>query len=36
MPIEAEPNEVNQGYLRTKVERMGHQLRHQGIRVDEP
>jgi 3,4-dihydroxy 2-butanone 4-phosphate synthase/GTP cyclohydrolase II len=36
VPIEAEPNEINEGYLRTKVDRMGHRLRHQGIRVDEP
>ncbi len=36
VPIEAEPNAVNAEYLRTKVERMGHTISHQGFRVDEP
>jgi 3,4-dihydroxy 2-butanone 4-phosphate synthase/GTP cyclohydrolase II len=35
LPIEAEPNPVNERYLRTKVERMGHTIRHQGLRLDE-
>jgi 3,4-dihydroxy 2-butanone 4-phosphate synthase/GTP cyclohydrolase II len=35
VPIEAEPNPANAAYLRTKVERMGHTIRHQGFRVDE-
>jgi 3,4-dihydroxy 2-butanone 4-phosphate synthase/GTP cyclohydrolase II len=35
VPIEAEPNPANEAYLRTKVERMGHTIRHQGFRVDE-
>jgi 3,4-dihydroxy 2-butanone 4-phosphate synthase/GTP cyclohydrolase II len=35
VPIEAEPNPVNERYLRTKIERMGHTIRHQGFRVDE-
>jgi 3,4-dihydroxy 2-butanone 4-phosphate synthase/GTP cyclohydrolase II len=34
VPIEAEPNAVNEGYLRTKRERMGHTIRHQGLRLD--
>jgi 3,4-dihydroxy 2-butanone 4-phosphate synthase/GTP cyclohydrolase II len=39
VPIVAEPNLVNAEYLRTKVERMGHTITHQGRRlepVDEP
>jgi 3,4-dihydroxy 2-butanone 4-phosphate synthase/GTP cyclohydrolase II len=36
VPIEAEPNPVNEGYLRTKRERMGHTIRHQGLRLDDP
>jgi 3,4-dihydroxy 2-butanone 4-phosphate synthase / GTP cyclohydrolase II len=35
VPIEAEPNPANELYLRTKVERMGHTIRHQGYRVDQ-
>jgi len=35
LPIEAEPNPVNERYLRTKRERMGHTIRHQGLRLDE-
>jgi 3,4-dihydroxy 2-butanone 4-phosphate synthase/GTP cyclohydrolase II len=35
VPIEAAPNPVNERYLRTKSERMGHTIRHQGFRVDE-
>jgi 3,4-dihydroxy 2-butanone 4-phosphate synthase/GTP cyclohydrolase II len=30
LPIVAEPNRVNAEYLRTKVERMGHTITHQG------
>ena len=36
LPIEAEPNPANEAYLRTKRERMGHTIRHQGLRLDEP
>jgi 3,4-dihydroxy 2-butanone 4-phosphate synthase/GTP cyclohydrolase II len=38
LPIEAEPNTFNAEYLRTKRERMGHILHHQGLRLedDEP
>ena len=35
VPIEAAANPVNERYLRTKIERMGHTIRHQGFRVDE-
>jgi 3,4-dihydroxy 2-butanone 4-phosphate synthase / GTP cyclohydrolase II len=35
LPIEAEPNTFNAGYLRTKRERMGHILHHQGLRLQE-
>jgi 3,4-dihydroxy 2-butanone 4-phosphate synthase/GTP cyclohydrolase II len=35
VPIEADPNPVNERYLRTKIERMGHTIRHQGLRLDE-
>ena len=35
VPIEAEPNPVNEAYLRTKRERMGHTIRHQGLRLDD-
>jgi 3,4-dihydroxy 2-butanone 4-phosphate synthase/GTP cyclohydrolase II len=35
LPIEAEPNTFNAEYLRTKRERMGHILHHQGLRIDE-
>jgi 3,4-dihydroxy 2-butanone 4-phosphate synthase / GTP cyclohydrolase II len=34
VPIVAEANAVNAEYLRTKVERMGHTLTHQGRRLD--
>ncbi len=35
IPIEQPPNEHNQAYLRTKAERMGHMLHHQGLNLDE-
>ncbi|MFY9265421.1 MAG: bifunctional 3,4-dihydroxy-2-butanone-4-phosphate synthase/GTP cyclohydrolase II [Solirubrobacterales bacterium] len=35
VPIEAPPNEYNQDYLRTKRDRMGHKLHHQGLAFDE-
>ncbi|HWT93894.1 MAG TPA: bifunctional 3,4-dihydroxy-2-butanone-4-phosphate synthase/GTP cyclohydrolase II [Solirubrobacteraceae bacterium] len=35
IPIEPTPNPHNEGYLRTKVERMGHTLHHQGLNLDE-
>ncbi len=35
VPIVAEPNPVNERYLRTKVERMGHTITHQGLRMDD-
>ena len=35
VPIVAEPNQVNEQYLRTKRERMGHTITHQGRRVDD-
>jgi 3,4-dihydroxy 2-butanone 4-phosphate synthase / GTP cyclohydrolase II len=35
VPIVAEPNPVNEQYLRTKRERMGHTITHQGRRVDD-
>jgi 3,4-dihydroxy 2-butanone 4-phosphate synthase / GTP cyclohydrolase II len=34
LPIEAEPNTFNAEYLRTKRERMGHILHHQGLRLE--
>jgi 3,4-dihydroxy 2-butanone 4-phosphate synthase/GTP cyclohydrolase II len=34
VPIEHEPNPHNEGYLRTKAERMGHTLHHQGLNLD--
>ena len=34
LPIEAEPTAENEAYLRTKRERMGHTIRHQGLRLD--
>ena len=34
VPIEHAPNEHNAAYLRTKAERMGHTLHHQGLNVD--
>ena len=36
VPIVAEPNQVNESYLRTKAERMGHTITHQGRRLDPP
>jgi 3,4-dihydroxy 2-butanone 4-phosphate synthase / GTP cyclohydrolase II len=36
VPIEAEPHELNREYLRTKRERMGHTIHHQGTRLDPP
>jgi 3,4-dihydroxy 2-butanone 4-phosphate synthase/GTP cyclohydrolase II len=33
--IEAPPNTHNEGYLRTKRDRMGHILHHQGLALDE-
>lgn len=35
IPIEHPPNEHNQAYLRTKANRMGHILHHQGLNLDE-
>lgn len=35
VPIEAEPNEHNVDYLRTKRDRMEHALHHQGLAFDE-
>ena len=35
MPIENQPGEQNREYLRTKKERMGHLLHHQGLALDE-
>ncbi len=35
IPIEHAPNEHNQAYLRTKAQRMGHTLHHQGLNLDE-
>jgi 3,4-dihydroxy 2-butanone 4-phosphate synthase / GTP cyclohydrolase II len=35
IPIEHAPNEHNEGYLRTKAQRMGHILHHQGLNLDE-
>jgi 3,4-dihydroxy 2-butanone 4-phosphate synthase / GTP cyclohydrolase II len=34
VPIEHVPNQHNEAYLRTKAERMGHTLHHQGLNVD--
>ncbi len=34
VPIEQAPNEHNAGYLRTKAQRMGHTLHHQGLNLD--
>jgi 3,4-dihydroxy 2-butanone 4-phosphate synthase / GTP cyclohydrolase II len=36
VPIEAEPNPMNADYLRTKREKLGHSIHHQGTRVDGP
>ena len=35
IPIEHPPNEHNEAYMRTKRERMGHILHHQGLNLDE-
>jgi 3,4-dihydroxy 2-butanone 4-phosphate synthase/GTP cyclohydrolase II len=35
VPIEQAPNPHNEGYLRTKAQRMGHTLHHQGLNLDE-
>jgi 3,4-dihydroxy 2-butanone 4-phosphate synthase/GTP cyclohydrolase II len=35
IPIEQAPNEHNEAYLRTKAQRMGHTLHHQGLNLDE-
>ncbi|MEJ7784496.1 MAG: bifunctional 3,4-dihydroxy-2-butanone-4-phosphate synthase/GTP cyclohydrolase II [Solirubrobacteraceae bacterium] len=35
IPIEHLPNPHNEAYLRTKAERMGHTLHHQGLALDE-
>jgi 3,4-dihydroxy 2-butanone 4-phosphate synthase/GTP cyclohydrolase II len=34
IPIEHAPNEHNEAYLRTKAQRMGHILHHQGLNLD--
>lgn len=35
VPIEHPANEHNEGYMRTKRDRMGHMLHHQGLPLDE-
>jgi 3,4-dihydroxy 2-butanone 4-phosphate synthase / GTP cyclohydrolase II len=35
VPIEQVPNPHNEGYLRTKREKLGHTLHHQGLALDE-
>jgi 3,4-dihydroxy 2-butanone 4-phosphate synthase/GTP cyclohydrolase II len=35
IPIEHAPNAHNEAYLRTKAQRMGHILHHQGLNLDE-
>jgi 3,4-dihydroxy 2-butanone 4-phosphate synthase/GTP cyclohydrolase II len=35
IPIEHAPNEHNAQYMRTKAQRMGHTLHHQGLNLDE-
>jgi 3,4-dihydroxy 2-butanone 4-phosphate synthase/GTP cyclohydrolase II len=35
IPIEHPPNAHNESYLRTKAQRMGHTLHHQGLNLDE-
>ena len=34
IPIEHAPNPHNEAYLRTKAQRMGHTLHHQGLDLD--
>ena len=34
IPIEHAPNAHNEAYLRTKAQRMGHTLHHQGLNLD--
>jgi 3,4-dihydroxy 2-butanone 4-phosphate synthase/GTP cyclohydrolase II len=34
IPIEHAPNQHNEAYLRTKAQRMGHTLHHQGLNLD--
>ncbi|HUZ85149.1 MAG TPA: bifunctional 3,4-dihydroxy-2-butanone-4-phosphate synthase/GTP cyclohydrolase II [Gaiellales bacterium] len=36
VPIEGEPNFFNAEYLRTKRERLGHSIHHQGVPIGEP
>ena len=35
VPIQAVPNQHNEAYLRTKRDRLGHTLHHQGLPLDE-
>ena len=35
VPIQHTPNPHNEGYLRTKKEKLGHMLHHQGLALDE-
>jgi len=35
IPIEHAPNPHNEAYLRTKAQRMGHTMHHQGLNLDE-
>ena len=35
IPIQQTPNAHNEAYMRTKAERMGHKLHHQGLPLDE-
>jgi 3,4-dihydroxy 2-butanone 4-phosphate synthase/GTP cyclohydrolase II len=35
VPIESQPNIHNEAYLRTKRDKMGHILHHQGLDLDE-
>ena len=35
VPLEIQPNEKNLEYLRTKKEKLGHLLHHQGLALDE-